>query len=82
MSQKLPANGFKWKKNMLKVNENFIKNYDEDSDIGYIFEADVKYHKRLHNLHCNLPFFPERMKINKCNKLICNLRDKKTMLFK
>ena len=67
---------------MLKVNEDFIKNYDEDSDIGYIFEADVKYHKRLHNLHCNLPFFPERMKINKCNKLVCNLRDKKTMLFK
>ena len=62
---------------MLKVNEDFIKNYDEDSDIGYIFEADVKYHKRLHNLHCNLPFFPERMKINKCNKLVCNLRDKK-----
>ena len=82
MSQKLPANGFKWKKNMLKVNEDFIKNYDEDSDIGYIFEADVKYHKRLHNFHCNLPFFPERMKINKCNKLVCNLRDKKTMLFK
>ena len=31
MSQKLPAYGFKWKKNMLKFNEDFIKNYDEDS---------------------------------------------------
>ena len=36
MSQKLPVSGYKWKKNMLKFNEEFIKNYDEDSDKGYI----------------------------------------------
>ena len=41
MSQKLPVDGFKWKKNMLKLNEDFIKNYD-DSDKGYILEVDVK----------------------------------------
>ena len=27
MSQKLPVDGFKWKKNMLKFNEDFIKSY-------------------------------------------------------
>ena len=32
--------------------------------------------KDLHNLHSNLPFLPERMKINKCNKLVCDLYDK------
>ena len=32
MSQKLHVNGFKWKKNTIKVNEEFIKNYDEDSN--------------------------------------------------
>ena len=42
MSQKFPVDGFKWKKNMLKFNEDFIKNYDKDSDKGYIFEVDVK----------------------------------------
>ena len=31
----------------------------------------------LQNLHNDLPFLPERMKINKCNKLVCNLYDKK-----
>ena len=36
MSQKLPEDGFKWKKNILKFNEDFVKNYDEDSDKGYI----------------------------------------------
>ena len=60
-------------KNMLKFNEDFIKIYDKDSDKGYIFEVDVKYPKNLHYLHSDLPFSPERMKINKCNKLVCNL---------
>ena len=76
MSQKLFVDGFKWKKNMLKFNEDFIKNYDEDSDKGYILEADVEYPKNFHDLHSDLPFLPERMKINKCNKLVCNLCDK------
>ena len=65
------------KKNMLKFNEEFIKNYDEDSDKGYVLELDVKYPKRFHNLHCYLSFLPERMKINKWNKLVYNLYDKK-----
>ena len=80
MSQKLPISGFKWKKiyqNLLKS----VKNYDEDSDKGYILEVDVKYPKNLHGLHEDLQFLPERMKIGKCKKLACNLYDKKTMLF-
>ena len=36
----------------------------------------LKYPKDLHDLHSDLPFLPERMKINKCNKLVCNLYDK------
>ena len=31
MSQKLPVDGLKWKKNISKCNEDFIKNYDEES---------------------------------------------------
>ena len=60
----------------LKFNEGFIKNYDEDSNKGYIFEVDVEYPKNLHDLHSDLPFLHERMKINKCRKLACNLCDK------
>ena len=55
---------------MLKFNEEFIKNYDEDSDKGYITEVDVKYPKILHGLHKDLPFLPKRMKIDKCKKLV------------
>ena len=77
MSQKLPVSGFEWKKNMLKFNEEFIKNDDEDSDKGYILEVDVKYPKHLHDLYSELPFLLERMKIGECKKLVCNLYDKK-----
>ena len=27
-------------------------------------------------LHSDLPFLPERIKINKCSKLVCNLNNK------
>ena len=30
----------------------------------------------MHDLHSDLPFLPQRIKINKCYKLICNLSDK------
>ena len=38
---------------------------------------DVKYPNRLHELHSDLPFLSERMEINKCKKLLCNLFSKK-----
>ena len=63
---------------ILKFNEEFIKNYDEDSDKGYILEVDVKYPKNLHGLHEDLPFLPKRIKIGQCKKLAGNLYDKKT----
>ena len=37
---------------------------------------DVEYPKSLLNLHKDLPFLPERMKIEKCNKLVCKIQDK------
>ena len=85
MSKKLPVNGFKWtdtsetstlaRNNTL--NEEFIKNYNENDKREYILEVDVKYPKKLHDLHSDLPFLPERMEINKCKKLVCNLYNKK-----
>ena len=76
VSKKLPGNGFKWTDND-KINEEFIKNYNRNDKKGYILEVDVKYPKELHNLHSDLLFLPERMEINKCKKLVCNLYDKK-----
>ena len=79
MSKKLPVNGFSWldSDKINEINEEFIKNYNENDNKGYILEVDVKYPKRLHDLHSNLSFLPERMEVNKCKKLICNLSNKK-----
>ena len=63
MSQKLPVNGFKLVNELSKFNENFTKNYDENSNKGYFLEVDVEYPKSLFNLHKDLPFLPEREKI-------------------
>ena len=68
MSQKLPVNNFKWVEDTSKINEEFIKNYNENSNKGYILEVDVKYPKKLHDSHSDLPFLPRRMKIDKCKK--------------
>ena len=62
---------------MSKFTKESIKNYDEDSDKGYILEVDVKYLKKLHDLHTDLQFSTERLKIDKCKKLVCNLYNKK-----
>ena len=79
MSQKLPVNGFRWldSDKINEINEEFIKSYNENDNKGYILEVDVKYLKRLHKLHSDLPFLSERMEINKCKKLVCNLSNKK-----
>ena len=70
MSQKLPVNDLKWVKNLSKFNQDFIKNYDENSNKGFFFEADVDYPKHLFNSQKNLPFLPERK----------NKKDRKTYL--
>ena len=61
MSQKLPVNGFKWKKNVSKFAKDFIKNYDEDSGKGYILDEDVEYSKNLRSLPSNFLFLAEKM---------------------
>ena len=43
MSQKLPVNGFKWENDLSRFNEDFIKNYNENSDIGYFLQVDIEY---------------------------------------
>ena len=78
MSEKLPMNGSKWMSDISGMNEKFVKSYNKkNSDQGYILELDVDYSSKLHKLHSDMPFLPERMKIDKTQKLVCNLRDKK-----
>ena len=76
MSQKLPVNNFEWIKETSQFNEDFIKNYNEESDEGYFLEVDVQYPEKLYELRNALPFLPERKKLKKVEKLVANLHDK------
>ena len=76
MSQKLPVNGFRWVHDASRFNEDFIKNYNENSDVGYFLEVDIEYPKQLWSSHKDLPFLPERKKLEKVEKLVCSIEDK------
>ena len=74
MSQPLPTGGFKW----VDVNPNEISELATRTDKGYLLEVDVSYPCELQNPHNDLPFMCERMEINGVEKLVPNLRDKKS----
>ena len=76
MSQKLPVDKFEWIEDTSPFNEDFIKNYNEESDEGYFVEVDIQYPEKLHELHNELPLLPERIKLKKFEKLVTNLHDK------
>ena len=50
--------------------------YNEKGDDRYFPEVDVQYPEKLYDLHNDLPFLPERRKIEKIEKLALNLHDK------
>ena len=75
MLQKLPANKFEWIEDTSYFNEDF-KKYNEESDEGYFPEVDVEYLEKIDELHHDLSFLPERIKIKKFEKLVANLLDK------
>ena len=76
MSPKIPVKKFEWIEKAFQFNEDFIKNFNEKSDERYFLEFDARYPEKLHELHNNLPFLPERKRIKKVENLVTNLYDK------
>ena len=73
MSQLLPTSKFKW----VEIDLDQISDLTASKIKGYLLEVDVRYPTELHNSHNDLPFMCDKMKINKVEKLVLNLRDKK-----
>ena len=60
MTKKLPLNGYKWADTAI-FTDDFIKNYNDIGDKGYLLEVDVAYPKELHIVQRYLPFLQDKM---------------------
>ena len=74
MAQKLPTHGFKW----IDVDETSVLKLLEkkDTNQGFLFEVDLEYPPSLWETHNDYPLAPERVKIDKVDKLICSFLPK------
>ena len=70
-----------WVKGTSQFKEDFIKSYNEKIDEKFFLEVDAQYLKKLHNLHNDLPFLPERIENENVEKFVVNLHDKLNMLY-
>ena len=61
MLQTFPVNNFEWINDTSQFNQDFIKNYNEESDEGYFLKVDVQYLEKSHELHNDLAFLPEQI---------------------
>ena len=74
MSQKLSTHGFKW----ININKSKVIQLLEkrDTNKGYIFEVDLEYPDTLWKSHNDYPLAPEKIKVDKIEKLICSFKPK------
>ena len=61
MSEYLPYENFEWVKN---VDEFGLMSVNKKSDVGYLLEVDLEYHKELHELHKDYPLAPEKLAVS------------------
>ena len=73
----MPINDNKWAKNTSQFSKYSIENYSEESEEGNFLEVDAQYPEKLHNLHNDLQLLFERIKIEKVEKFVATLHDKK-----
>ena len=59
MNRTLVLNGYKWSDKTI-FTDDFITNYDDKGDKGYLLEVDIEYPKELLRAYKDLPFLPER----------------------
>ena len=52
-----------------------MRNCDKNIESSYL-KVNVKYPKNLFNLLKDLAFLAEKMKIEKCKKLVCSIHEK------
>ena len=62
-----------WDEDSSEFDKSFIKSYNEEGYEAHFLEVDIQYPENVDNPHSDLPFLPQRMKIEKIPKLVANL---------
>ena len=78
MIQKLSTHGFVWKKKVDGFTPGKVDQNVRKCKKWYISEIHVKHPKELHKKDNELLFLAEGLKIGQVEKLVLNLKDKKT----
>ena len=83
VSKTSPVNGLQWVEHLSPLKEDFIRNYDDNNDVGHFLEIDIEYPKKKKNLifikiYC---FYQKERKLKNVTNLFVIYKTKKTMLF-
>ena len=70
MLQKLLLNNFKSTEETSQFNDNFIKNYNEESDEGYYLDIDVQYSEKNMKFIMTYNFSPKERNLKKSKSLL------------
>ena len=65
---KLTVDGFKRVKGTYKFPKGLINSMRKK--LIHFLQVDVKYPEQLHKFQNDLPFLPEKMEVNKCEKSV------------
>ena len=75
MSKNLPVKKIESIEDTSQLNENFIRNWNEESDDVCLAEIVVRSSEKWTELHNDLLFLPERMNTEVFKNLVANLHD-------
>ena len=81
MLQKLLLNNFKSIEETSQFNDNFIKNYKEESDEGYYLDVNVQYSEKNMKFIMTYNFSPKERNLKKSKSLLLIYMIKMNMLF-
>ena len=74
LSENFPRDSFKWVDySELKHLDGDVTNHPADSKLGYILEFDHEYLEELHRNHNEHPTTPERLIVQKSERLYTNI---------
>ena len=69
MSQKLPVNNFEWIEETSRFNEDFLKNFNDESDEGYFLEMIFNIPRKYMNFIITYHFYPNKRNLKKSKSL-------------